>query len=367
MTTLAEPYVQYDKIRPVLPGPAEVALVNERLGEMRQVHHPDEPAYGPSNVIDFSSIGAPPRIGGALVLDFITDQILGQYMIFDDRHWAKVIAAWIGHTWFVDYTGTLVSPFTALLGVIAPTKAGKSRLKRIIRMLVRNPIAPTGIVTAPGVRDALNEKRTLLLEEYHKTVQDGRYRIDLQSLMLSYSPEDETLNGSGGKSTDHCIYGPKAYFAQPSLEKSPYYTEDLLNRSFVIRLQPHPQAKLPPLGEDFYDDCAFARRMLQQWAAIECASVFQTDHSQAEGKDMLWNIHLMPDVLDSREREISVPLCMVADRAVDFRYAEGELDERGFPKRARWAADIREACCAMLLKVEDGAKLMDELGKRRMA
>jgi hypothetical protein len=354
------PIVQYEKIRPKLPTAAEVEIANGTLAEVRETLHPA--AYGPGNAIDFSAIGSPPQIDGAMVLDFIEQDILSRWMIFEEPWWAKVIADWIAGTWFADYAGTLVAPFYPILLTLAATGSGKSRLATIIRSLVRNPKGPvSGVVTAPGVRNALNAKHTLLLDEYHKTIQDGRFRIDLQSIILAYTPNAETLNGTGGEDTSHCIYGPKALFAQPSLEKSPFYTEDLFSRCFVIRLEPHPEADLPPLDQDFYDTAEFARMCLERWAAIECAPVAMTDHSEGKGKDMLWNIHAMPKVLKSRDWEMSVPLCMVADRAVDFRYPDGD------PRRARWAKEIREACCAMRLGVQDGATLMGELKARREA
>jgi hypothetical protein len=259
---------------------------------------------------------------------------------------------WIAHTWFTDYEGVLLFPATPRLMVLALTGRGKSRIGDLIAGLSRKSELLSGTTSARGLRDALAEGETVILDEFHKLVGiTGLRRQDLLSYVLAYTARSgKSRNGNRDGTNKTHSYAPLAILSQPVIENPAF--EDVLNRSFVIRPRKperNPDGTVPKIplldDNDDWDKAAdTTAEALYMWAKAETAE-----------QSKLRPIHSLSDRLDSRQYEISAPLCAVADRAIDFRYEEGT------PERIRWSIAAREAVCGLLLGTDDGRKVMDDI------
>ncbi len=306
---------------------------------------------------DLSSVGKPEPFEAALILDHVRE-ILKYWARWPSEHALCIAALWVAHTWFVSAEEILLVPATARFMIIAPKQSGKTRMERIMAAMSRNPVGPAvGVVTAPGVRNALKKHRTVFLDEAHKIFLGRRY--DLQGILTGgYTPGSVTLNGIGGEDNDESVFGPVCIGAQPKLLESRFSEEieDLFERSFIIRPEQHRPCRenclklhehvtaIPQLDAEFEMNAENASKMLAIWGASETLD-----------QEKLYNIHAMNPDLSSRGHEISIALCAVADRAPDYRFPEGS------PEYLRWAIQAREATCGLLLGTDDGRKTMNEI------
>lgn len=346
-----------------LPTTAEVVTtgsgppLNVPQSRVQQVNRALEKHF--SGGYDLSWAGKPEPFQGALILDFVRD-VLKYWAYWPDEHALNLATLWTAHTWFTHQDGTLLFNATPRLMIIAPKQSGKTRMLHLIGAMSRNPKGPAvGVVTAHGVKNAMAAKRTLLLDEGHRMFL-GR-RLDLQGILTGgYTPKSVTLNGYKGEDNDQDIFGPVVIGAQDKLIDSlkSEDLDDLKDRSFIIRprivprwyeegmdiekgwVQPDGRILIPQLDPEFEDNTAAIAGVLSDWAASECI----------EGKK-LRNLHSINTDLDSRAYEISIPLCAVADRAVDYSFGEGT------PERVRWSIMAREAVCA--LRLNTGSHSLD--------
>jgi hypothetical protein len=306
---------------------------------------------------DLSCIGRPEPVEAAFILDHIRE-VLRYWARWPSEHALVMATLWVAHTWFVSTEGLLLFPATPRVLIIAPMQSGKTRMERIMAAMSRTPVGPAvGVVTAPGVRNALKKHKTVFLDEAHRIFLGRRY--DLQGILTGgYTPGSVTLNGMGGEDNNENIFGPVCIGAQPKLLESRFSEEieDLFGRSFIVRPEQVRPCKdqcrknhehvppVPQLDAEFEHNAGNASTMLALWAAAETLE-----------QEKLWNIHAMNPDLSSRGHEISIALCAVADRAPDYSYEEGT---EGY---LRWAIMAREATCGLLLGTDDGKKTMAEI------
>lgn len=367
--------IRYDEIKPlklevsgdVEPVDKPVLVRPKGTGAVLEADVRDAPTLGQIAVINNVKAGlqgitpldldvGEPVIDGAFVLDFIAT-ILDRYARWATPEEIVITTLWIAHTWFTDVDGNLLLPATPRWLAIAPKGAGKSRMEKLIRALARNAVGPVaGTVSAPGVRNALNHKRVVIIDELHRVFGvNGRRREDLQGILTAgYSPESETLNAKGDDEDGKEIFGPVAMAALPRLVTSTSdLLEDLIDRCFVIRPVQAPKGdKIPWLDEEFESAALLGRNILGLWAAQE-----------RTGK-VLYPIHSVPDgahELGGRQLEITLPLLSVADRAV----APEVIAEAGADPR--WAVLARKASLRMLLKQGEATKVMDDIRKVMLA
>lgn len=316
------------------PVPGIIPVVNRAL----------ERQYGGG--FDLSSIGKPEPFEAAYILDHVREVLL-YWARWPSEHALTIATLWVAHTWFVNIDGMLLFPATPRFLLIAAKSCGKTRIERIMAAMSRDPVGPAvGVVTAPGVRNAIKKHKTVFLDEAHRIFLGRRY--DLQGILTGgYTPGSVTLNGIGGTDNDESVFGPVCIGAQPKLLDSRFSEEieDLFERSFIIR--PEKAARddiIPQLDAEFEMNAENASKMLALWAAAETLD-----------QEKLYSIHAMNPDLSSRGHEISIALCAVADRAPDYRYEEGT------PEYLRWSIAAREATCGLLLGTDDGRKTMAEI------
>jgi len=324
-------------------------------GMIQVVNRALERGYGGG--FDLSGIGKPEPFEAALILDHVR-AVLQNWARWPSEHALTIATLWVAHTWFTNIDGLLLFPATPRFLLIAAKQSGKTLIERIMAAMSRDPVGPAvGVVTAPGVRNALKKHKVVFLDEAHRIFLGRRY--DLQGILTGgYTPGSVTLNGTGGEDNDENIFGPVCIGAQPKLLESRFSEEieDLFERSFIIRpeqVRPcrdgcrkaheHVSA-IPQLDAGFEQNAANASTMLRLWAAAETLD-----------QEKLWNIHAMNPGLSARGYEISIALCAVADRAPDYRYEEGSEEY------LRWAILAREATCGMLLGTDNGRKVMNEI------
>ena len=329
---------------------AQAAPQNVPQDAVQVVNRALERTYGGG--FDLSMVGSVEPVEGALLWDHMR-AILKHWGVWPTKHALVIATAWAAHTWLVDNDKRLLLSATPRLGLIAPQQNGKTRLQRITGGLSRDFLGPAvGVVTAPGVRNALRKGHTLGLDEAHRIFL-GR-RSDLIGILCGgYTPDSVTLDGLAGEDNGSEIFGPVIIGAQPSLMKSRFAEEitDLFERMFVILPQAPPRHDeqgnriiIPQLDEDYELAVSTTREALAIWAAA--ATIDQKP---------LWNIHSLTTELDSRSYEITVPLCAAADRAPDYRFEEED------PRRWRWSIAVREAACAFKLGTENTQDLMGKI------
>ncbi len=254
-------------------------------------------------------------------------------------HWGRwapaeqdLAALWTASTWFADDNGLLLFPSHPRLFFIADKGSGKTRSMKLVRSMSRNP---TGIVkapvTAPGLREALSAGRTVFLDEVDRQVGSGRGHLDVQSIISAYEADTGSLNARGGLN-EQSIYGPMALAAKPRIETSTgEELEDLFERSFILRPEKSHDV-IPELDETFRQATADMSAVLEIWG----------EAARPEPGQQLYPIHDIPGRLTARDREISMALLAVADRAVDPKIiAEGGDD-------LRWAIRARDAVQSIL-------------------
>ena len=283
---------------------------------------------------DLSAVGKR-KYNGARVMDFVV-AILDHYARWESRFEILITAAWIVHTWFDlpgrgDNGGNGVLAFNATprLMLIGEKETGKSRKEMLIRAMVRNPTGRiSGIVTAYGVRNALVKHQTVILDEVQRIFgARNTRREDLQGILAGgYVHDGVSMNGKAGEG-EQSIFGPVCLAAQPGImsQIADNPLEDLISRSFLVFCE-KSRDEIPDLDESFDVRTEIVRRELAAWAA-GCRT-----------GEKLWNVHTIPDVLTARDREITMPLLAVADRATP---PDDDQD-------LRWAVLIREAAVRML-------------------
>ncbi len=320
--------------RPVLIEPThrQVAVINSATAEVTG-QAPDLAKYTRT------------RINGARVLDMI-DLGLQHYARWEQDEWRWMTALWIAHTYFTNDEDRLAFAATPRWLAIAPPKQGKSRMLKLIAAMSRNGKGPvTGVVTAPGVRNAIDKGFTVVIDEAHRLFGTrGTAREDLQAVITGgYTPEGGSLNGVGGVN-DQSNFGPVALGAQPRIELAGDALEDLLTRSFLVRPQ-RSADRIPQLDEAFTTSAGFASKAMSYWGA----------QNRPDPGKKLWPLSGMPDELTDRDYEIASPLIAVGDRAEDFREDCPPGD------RFRWADRARGASLMMLTDTGDTSKVMDEI------
>jgi len=283
---------------------------------------------------------------GAELLDYLW-KILRYYARWNGPEEIAVTAGWIMHTW-LDYAGSgmnggngrlavACSPRLALIGAM---NTGKSRKETLLRELSRNATGRvSGVVTAPGVRNVLNQGQTVILDEAHRIFGSaGTAKMDLQGIIAGgYVHDGVSLTGWHGKD-EQSIFGPIAYAAKPEIiTMTNDLLADLFSRSFIIYTQQwepsEEDSAIPDLDDRFEAICEAARVRLGQWAAWH----------RPPSSRKLWAIHSMPATLSTRNREIAQTLFAVADRCTD-----PTLTTRGGVD-LRWAIAMRNSVIKVLL------------------
>lgn len=261
-----------------------------------------------------------------------------------NQNQSVLLTLWAASTWFVDQDGTLMFNEHGRPFMIAPPQSGKTRIMKITRALSRKA---TGIVkapvTAPGVREALADGRTVFLDEIDRQIRNGTGHADLQALISAYERDTDSLNGQSGYNAEN-IYGPMMLGAKPRiLTATRGWIEDLFERSFILTPEKYQNVSDPiPELDDRFDEWTKAwRGAMEIWA--EAVRFAQLD---AGGSGTLLKpVHDIPRALlnEPRMKEIAAPLLAVADRAVSPEY----MTEHG--SDTRWAVQARESVQAVLL------------------
>lgn len=279
------------------------------------------------------------------------------------KHWARwrmpeyidIAAGWVASTWMVDTSNRLLFNAHGRFGLVGPMGTGKTRTMKLMRGMSR---MPTGIVkapiTAPGLRDALDMGYTVFLDELDRQFGRGGAHLDVQSLVSAYEKDTGSLNGIGGLNQQN-IYGPMVFGAKPRiLTGTNGMVEDLLERAFVVTpvKADDPNDIVPDLDEAYDRIIAKVPGLFAMWGET-------VRYEMAEsGANSLWPIHSIPKALTARQREISLPLLAVADRAVDPDMIAAHGSD------LRWAMRMREATQAVLLdRGNDGAQILADVKK----
>jgi hypothetical protein len=247
---------------------------------------------------------------------------------------------------------TLLFDAHGRLFFIAPPGSGKTQDMKIIGAMSKNP---TGIVKAPvtayGLRNALEQGKTVRLDEVDRQVGAGRAHLDVQSIISAYERETASLDGQSGGANEHSLFGPMMLAAKPRiLTHTGGWLEDLFERSFIIRPEKHTDENDPiPDFDDQYDQIMDGiPKAMGMWA-----------ESIRPPEGMLRPIHDIPKALTGRNRQIASSLLAVADRAVDPEL----MDSQGHD--IRWALRGREAVQAALLNHgENGSEILSDLSER---
>jgi hypothetical protein len=240
--------------------------------------------------------------------------------------------------------------------MIADKGSGKTRIMKIIRAFSRmsTPIVKAP-VTAPGLREALDGGRTVFLDEFDRQTGRGMAHLDVQSLVSAYEADTGSLDGRGGYNTQS-VYGPMMLAAKPRIVTATGgYIDDLFERSFIISPNSHndPNDPIPDLDDMFFDITGKMPTAFKIWSE---AIRWQLAREQ---KDTLWPIHTIPKALTARQREISLPLLAVADRAVSPEVIAANGQD------LRWAIRGREAVQKVLLgRAENGPAIMTDIAKQ---
>jgi hypothetical protein len=247
-----------------------------------------------------------------------------------------LLTLWTLSTWAADSDDRLLFDAMSRLFMIAEKGSGKSRLERLIAAMSRNSTGIVTMATAPGVRDALTEGMTVILDEFDRMLgKTGARHMDLQALVASYQKGTASLNGVG-KLNQQEAFGPMVLAAKPRiLINAGEWVEDLAERSFMITPRKHTDQNdpIPDLDGQFSELCEEIKKLAQQ------AGKFWWVQEQGE---TLTPIHSIPKALTGRQREISSHILAMGDRAVNpLIVAEQGSD-------IRWAIRARNAVQAVL-------------------
>jgi hypothetical protein len=265
---------------------------------------------------------------------------------------ADIAVLWAASTWMTDQEGTLLYDAHGRLMFIAPKGSGKTQDMKIIGDMSKDP---TGIVKTPvtpyGLRNALEQGKTVRLDEVDRLLGAGRANLSIQSIISAYERETASLDGQSGGANEHSLFGPMILAANPRIiTHTGEWVEDLLERAFILRPEKHTDQNDPiPDFDDQYDQIMDRiPKAMSMWAE---------SIRPAEGR--LRPIHDIPKTLTSRARQIASPLLAVADRAVDPELMETQGHD------IRWALRGREAVQAALLNHgENGAEILADLSER---
>lgn len=280
-----------------------------------------------------------PEVNAAELLD-LTHRVLTYWARWQSSQHADIATMWTASTWFADANDHLLFSAHPRLFMIGDMGSGKTRDMKLVRSMSRNP---TGIVkapvTAPGLRDALDSGHTVFLDEIDRQVGRGMGHLDVQSLISAYEADTGSLNGRGGVN-EQDIFGPMMLAAKPRIMTSTGgYIDDLFERSFILTPRAHrnPDDPIPDLDEKFSYITERLSHAYQAWGEAVRWSEY------AQGHEKIWPVHDIPAKLTGRQREISMPLLSVADRAVDPNLVENQGQD------LRWALRGREAVQKVLL------------------
>lgn len=289
-----------------------------------------------------------PEVNAADLLD-LTFKVLTYWARWQSSQHADIAALWTASTWFADANDRLLFPSHPRLFMIGDMGSGKTRAMKLVRGMSRNP---TGIVkapvTAPGLRDALDSGHTVFLDEIDRQVGRGMGHLDVQSLISAYEADTGSLNGRGGVN-EQDIFGPMMLAAKPRIMTGTGgYIDDLFERSFILTPRAHrnPNDPIPELDEKFEYIIARLGQAYKAWGAAVRWSEYAQDHEK------IWPIHDVPQALTARQREISLPLLAVADRAVDPNLVQSHGQD------LRWALRGRNAVKKILLGHADNGNVI---------
>jgi hypothetical protein len=294
-----------------------------------------------------------PELNSALLLDNMYKALI-YWARWKSPEIATIATLWAASTWFDDLDGKLLFPAHPRLFFIGDKGSGKTRGMKIIRGMAHDP---TGIVkapvTAPGLRDALEAGRTILLDEVDRQMGAGRAHMDVQSIISAYERDTASLNGRGG-ANEQSLYGPMALAAKTRiLTSTGGWIDDLFERSFIIETEKYTNQEdpIPDLDEQFDDIMGKIQKVMPMWS-----------EAARPNEGLLRPIHTVPKALTARDREISSALLAVADRAVDPKL----IDEQG--QDLRWAIRGRTAVQNVLLGHGDnGPSIIADINKRLKA
>jgi hypothetical protein len=296
-----------------------------------------------------------PLTDSAMLLD-ISHTVLTHYARFQTPAHADIATLWLASTWMADEQDRLLFAAHPRLFMIAPMGSGKTRIMKVIRALSRNS---TGIVkapvTAPGLKEALDAGCTVFLDEIDRQVGRGMGHLDVQSLISAYEADTGSLNARGGYNEQN-IFGPMMLASKPRiLSNTSGYVDDLFERSFILTPEKHndPNDPIPDLDDLFMDVTSKIPTAFKIWSE---AVRWKLANDQ---KTKLWPIHSVPKALTARQREISLPLLAVADRAV----SPDVIVEHG--NDLRWAKRGRDAVQKVLLgRADNGPQIMADVSKQ---
>lgn len=265
---------------------------------------------------------------------------------------ADIATLWAASTWMTDLDGTLLFDAHGRLFFIAPKGSGKTQDMKIIGDMSKDP---TGIVKAPvtqyGLRNALEQGKTVRLDEVDRLLGAGRANEGSQSVISAYERDTASLDGQGGGANEHSLFGPMMLAAKPRiLTHTGGWLEDLFERSFILSPEKHadPDDPIPDFDEQYEQIMERIPKAMALWA-----------ESVRPEKGRLRPIHDIPRALTGRARQIAAPLLAVADRAVNPRLIESTGQD------IRWALRGREAVQAALLDHgENGAEILTDLSER---
>lgn len=302
-----------------------------------------------------------PNIPAAKLLDLLYEVYM--YWAKMEPHDAVIAALWSASTWFAEPDdGKMLFDSHPRLFMIAPPGSGKTRIMKITKAMARKPTpivkAP---VTAPGLRDALNDGRTVILDEFDRQVASGTRNMDVQSIVSAYEQDTGSLNGIGGYNAQN-LFGPMILGAKPRIMSATGgWIDDLFERSFLINpvKWTDPFNPIPDLDRQFNEITENIPTVLEGWAQ----QVRWVEQSTGNNGNIR-PIHSIPKALAAvpRNREISMALLSVADRAIDPDVVERTGQD------VRWALRARDAVQHSLIgHGTEGPQIIADLAKRLKA
>jgi hypothetical protein len=259
---------------------------------------------------------------------------LRRFVVMDDRQAAAAVL-WIAHTYAIDAAES--TPYLCVTS--AEKRSGKSRLREVLELLVREPLPAANISDAALFRAIAATTPTVLLDEAD-AIFKARDREDLRGLLNAGVRRGAVAYrmGGNGKTTleKFPVFCPKAFFGIGE-----FLPDTLADRSIPIRLQRRTRDEHAERFRfrDAEADGHLLRDRLDEWL------VPQVDHlSRARP--------VLPDELDDRAQDAWEPLLAIADlaggdwpaRARDAAVALSSGEERDDESlTVRLLTDIREA------------------------
>lgn len=285
----------------------------------------------------------------------MTFSVLTYWARWPDIESAVIATLYAASTHWVDEEFKLVFDAIARMMFIAPPGSGKTRMMRVLRALMRDP---TGIInapiTAPGLREALANHKVPIVDEAHRLFGGGLANSAIQSVMTGgYTDDSGSLNARGGENEQN-IFGALVLGARPSIitrtgsgEGRDGPLSDLFERAFII-MPKKSYDTIPDFDEGFRTLTTVANRYLSLWGEQE--RPWPTDE---DPHPKLWPVHSLPESLKGRNREISMALLAVADRAEEY------------PGDTRWAEAGRDAVERVLLgHGNNGAEMLASIRRQ---